>query len=64
MKVQVNVMPFLAMVLSLIVAYMTATGSILQFIQFQDVLNEIFFFIAAFFMAIGFGINAFSKIEK
>lgn len=48
-------------ILAFAVAYMTATGQILNYIKFADVLNEIAFFCCAGMVAIIAFIGSFSK---
>ena len=50
-----------ASIFALLIAYATATGFILNFIKFADVLNEIFFFIASLSLGVICLCLSFSK---
>lgn len=60
-KFKINRNPLIVSILSFTVAYMTASGKILSYIEFADVLNEIAFF----GMAVMLGtVGLFSSFEK
>lgn len=63
MKVQINFQNLIGAILALIVFVMTANGSILNYIQFADVLNEMAFAFSALLMGIMFLFMSFSKIK-
>lgn len=47
LKFKIDFKYLTAAIVALVIAYMTATGFILNFIKFADVLNEIAFFVCA-----------------
>jgi len=60
-KIKINRNPLILSIVSFTVAYMTATGKILSYIEFADVLNEIVFF----GMALTAGVlGLFASFEK
>lgn len=60
-KFKLNYKSLILTILSFTVAYMTATGKILSYIEFADVLNEICFFC----MAVTAGVlGLFTSFEK
>lgn len=63
MKVQIHFQNLIGAILALIVFVMTANGSILNYIHFADVLNEMFFAFTAAMMSVMFFFMSFSKIK-
>lgn len=59
--IQIDTKYFLGAIASFAVAYMTATGKILNYITFSDVLGEIALFMIASTMGVISIIGAFSK---
>lgn len=60
-KIKINRNPLILSIVSFTVAYMTATGKILSYIEFADVLNEIAFFGMALTAGV---IGLFASFEK
>jgi len=60
-KIKINRNPLILSIVSFTVAYMTATGKILSYIQFADVLNEIVFFGLALTIGV---LGLFASFEK
>ena len=56
-----NLLLFLGGCLSLYLAWITGTGEILEYIDFADPLNEMFFCMASLSMGVGCIIAGFSK---
>lgn len=61
LKFKIDFKYLTAAIVALIIAYMTATGFILNFIKFADVLNEIAFFTVSVFLSSIFTFCSFSK---
>lgn len=60
---KLNIKYFAFAIISFIVSYMTATGSILNYINFAGELNEMAFCFAAFFLGAINTIMAFERIK-
>lgn len=63
MKVQIHFQNLIGAIIALIVFVMTANGSILNYIHFADVLNEIAFACVSLLMTVMFLFMSFSKIK-
>jgi len=61
---KLNIKYFLFAIASFVIAYMTATGSILNYINFAGELNEMAFCFAAFFLGVINTVMSFERIKN
>ena len=62
-KVKINILNLIGAILALIVSIMTINGSILEWIQFADVLNEMAFAFTGIMLTICMAFLSFEKIK-
>lgn len=61
---KVNKLNLIGALIAIVICRMTMTGQILDYIQFSDVLGEIFLFMLSGVLAIGLLITSFEKEAK
>jgi len=63
-NMKVNKLNLIGALIAIVICRMTMTGQILDYIQFSDVLGEIFFFGLSAMLAIGLLITSFEKVAE